>query len=175
MHIRHKARDQSTLLHVRVLELQYAGNAIAMPFATDTFPLSTSSMPLEKHTTTCKLCGKTFKLTGKGPHHKSCIRWACKTNEDHAHFDLLHREGILTGRSVTGPTVETHTEPAPEPATFWPMVMDLELPAGADVGANDELNVAEPKVDINIIDDIQVEYHPNAGKPTVKVPFTEFT
>ncbi|KAI6142486.1 hypothetical protein BKA82DRAFT_4331474 [Pisolithus tinctorius] len=28
--------------------------------------------------------------------------------------------------------------------------------------------VAEPKVNINIVDDIQVEYHLNAGKPTVK-------
>ncbi|KIO08105.1 hypothetical protein M404DRAFT_23381 [Pisolithus tinctorius Marx 270] len=126
----------------------------------DAFPLSTSSMPLEKHTTTCELCRKMFKPTGIGPHCKLCIRWACKMNEDHAHFDLLRREGVLTGGSVTGPTVEMHAEPAPEPATFWPMVMDLEPPAGADMGANDELNV---------------EYHPNVGKPTVKVPFAKFT
>ncbi|KAI5991675.1 hypothetical protein F5J12DRAFT_786320 [Pisolithus orientalis] len=82
---------------------------------------------------------------------------------------------IFTGGSVTGPSVEMHAEPALEPATFWPMVMDLELPASTDVGVNDELNVAEPKININIVDDIQVEYHPNAGKPTVKVPFTKFT
>ncbi|KAI6141464.1 hypothetical protein BKA82DRAFT_4362161 [Pisolithus tinctorius] len=35
--------------------------------------------------------------------------------------------------------------------------------------------VAEPKVNINIVDSIQVKYHLNAGKPTVKVPFTKFT
>ncbi|KIN98821.1 hypothetical protein M404DRAFT_966485 [Pisolithus tinctorius Marx 270] len=81
-------------------------------------------MPPEKHTTTCESCGKTFKLTGIGPHCKSCIRQARKTNEDRTHFDLL---------------------------------------------------LAEPEVDINIVDDIRVEYHPNAGKPTVKVPFAEFT
>ncbi|KAI6007739.1 hypothetical protein F5J12DRAFT_830406 [Pisolithus orientalis] len=56
----------------------------------DAFPLLTSSMPLEKHTTTCESCGKTFKLTGIGPHHKLCIRQAHKMNEDHTHFDLLH-------------------------------------------------------------------------------------
>ncbi|KAI6157711.1 hypothetical protein BKA82DRAFT_131015 [Pisolithus tinctorius] len=85
-------------------------------------------MPPEKQIVLCESCGKSFKPTGIGPHRKSCIRCARKTNEDLAHFDRLRRQ------------------------------------------------VAQPATDSNNnIDDIRVEYHPNAGKPTVKVPFAEFS
>ncbi|KAI6095858.1 hypothetical protein F5141DRAFT_1191180 [Pisolithus sp. B1] len=39
-------------------------------------------MPQEKQSVTCGSCGKAFKLTGYGPHHKSCIKWACRERED---------------------------------------------------------------------------------------------
>ncbi|KIO09060.1 hypothetical protein M404DRAFT_22272 [Pisolithus tinctorius Marx 270] len=66
-------------------------------------------------------------------------------------------------------------EPAPEPTAFWPMNMDLELPAST-IGTDDEVNVAQPATNSNNnINDIQVKYHLNAGKPTVKVLFAEFS
>ncbi|KIN98814.1 hypothetical protein M404DRAFT_30965 [Pisolithus tinctorius Marx 270] len=134
-------------------------------------------MPPEKQIVLCESCGKSFKPTGIGPYRKSCIRCAHKTNEDLAHFDRLRRQDVIPGVTDNGrgSNIEVNTEPAPEPTALWPMNMDLELPAST-IGTDDKVNVAQPATDSNNnIDDIQVKYHPNAGKPIVKVLFAEFS
>ncbi|KAI5998419.1 hypothetical protein F5J12DRAFT_895615 [Pisolithus orientalis] len=78
------------------------------------------------------------------------LHQACKTNEDLAHFDWLHQQDVIPGVTDNGQgsNIEVNTEPAPEPTVFWPMNMDLKLPAST-ISADDKVNVAQPATDSN--------------------------
>ncbi|KIM63296.1 hypothetical protein SCLCIDRAFT_24431 [Scleroderma citrinum Foug A] len=109
-------------------------------------------MPRESKTVPCESCGGRFKPTGIGPHRKSCLKNICRTGEDLAFVQILHNDL----------------------GEFWVAQVADERPMSIDndAGPHDR---ASPCPTTDNIDDIQVEYHPNSGKPTEKYSFAEFT
>ncbi|KAI5987075.1 hypothetical protein EDD15DRAFT_2372818 [Pisolithus albus] len=132
-------------------------------------------MPQEKQSVTCESCGKAFKLTGYGPHRKSCIKQARREREDNVYLGILRQASSsgsqqpsdnddhgLAARLNAGPGLQEDVN------QFWAMPAEVDPPADADNGTD------SVDVDANNIDDILVEHHPSTARPSEKIPFVEF-
>ncbi|KAI6137403.1 hypothetical protein F5141DRAFT_1185983 [Pisolithus sp. B1] len=69
-------------------------------------------MPQEKQSAACESCGKAFKLTGYGPHCKSCIKWACREREDNAYLGILCQAVDIDTNNIDNILVEHHPSTA---------------------------------------------------------------
>ncbi|KIM65038.1 hypothetical protein SCLCIDRAFT_23133 [Scleroderma citrinum Foug A] len=135
-------------------------------------------MPHESKTVPCKSCGGRFKPTGIGPHHKSCLKNIRRTGEDLAFVQILRNADGLSRSTdhsdTTGPSGPGNSNPSHDLDEFWVVQVADERPMSInnDAGPHDH---ASPRPTTDNIDNIQVEYHPNSGKPTEKYSFAEFT
>lgn len=128
-------------------------------------------MPREQKTVTCESCGKAYKLTGFGPHRKSCIRRARRAKEDNAYLETLRQASSSASQQSSeidnpGPAARLRASSGLQ-QDIYPAPVEVDPPA--DV-ANGTDGVG---VNANNVDDILVEYHSSTARSSEKIPFVE--